>query len=147
MKRHARSDRFFVYIRGCRHADYSTLCSMKKKFTGGVAAVGVFVTLRLGNSTVTLLLGKTIAPSHSNMTCRTFLLVVALLCTLFATSISARQAGYVCKTKDCSDVVGEALVQDMKGSRRRDHEEQFHEHKEHSRQRRVEIQRREKRSE
>jgi hypothetical protein len=63
---------------------------------------------------------------------------------LAALLVAAVSAGHVCKNKDCSDVVGEALVKDNLGTSKhfteRHHEDWTEEH----RVRRIDILRREK---
>jgi len=71
------------------------------------------------------------------MTFRTLLLAVALF-------VAAVSAAHICKEKDCSDVVGEALVKDNLGKSHHFHQKHHDDWKEEARLRRIEILRREK---
>lgn len=72
-----------------------------------------------------------------------FAVFVALLVTLMvlATAVSA---GHVCKKKDCSDIVGEALVKDNLGTSKHFTDKHHDEKREEHRVKRIEILRREK---
>ena len=67
-----------------------------------------------------------------------FFAIAMVLLAAFAT------AGHVCKTKDCSDIVGEALVKDNLGTSKHFTERHHDEWKEDHRVRRIDILRREK---
>lgn len=76
-----------------------------------------------------------------------FFTIATSLCLIGVFSSSLVSAGHVCRHKDCSDVVGAALVKDNLG-----HSHDFHHHEDHSkwqeesRLRRVETLRRERES-
>jgi hypothetical protein len=55
-------------------------------------------------------------------------------------------AGHVCRNKDCSDIVGEYLVKDNRGSSRRLVDNHHEVMREEARKRRIDILRREKAS-
>jgi hypothetical protein len=69
------------------------------------------------------------------------LIAVLLLALLFAAVVSA---GHVCKNKDCSDVVGEALVKDNLGTSKHFTDRHHDDWKEEHRVKRIEMLRREK---
>ena len=70
-----------------------------------------------------------------------FFAAFVLLVALFAAVVSA---GHVCKSKDCSDIVGEALVKDNLGTSKHFTERHLDDWAEEHRVKRIEILRREK---
>ena len=67
--------------------------------------------------------------------------ILLLAIVAFATFVSA---GHVCKSKDCSDIVGDALVKDNLGTSKHFTERHHDEWQEEHRVRRIDILRREK---
>lgn len=72
---------------------------------------------------------------------RCALIVALVFAILMAFTV---QAAHVCKEKDCADIVGKALVRDNLGNSKHFTESHHAKWREEARQRRVEIQRREK---
>lgn len=72
---------------------------------------------------------------------RVLLLITAAFVVL---GLLVAQAAHVCKTKDCSDVVGDAMVKDNLGNSKHFTERHHEDWKEESRKHRIEIARREK---
>ena len=69
-------------------------------------------------------------------------IIVAIIAAVMLLAVS--QAAHVCKNKDCSDIVGDALVKDNLGKAEHFHEKHHDDFAEEARQRRTEINRRER---
>ncbi len=69
---------------------------------------------------------------------RFFFFVIAVMC------ITLASAGHICRSKDCSDVVGHGMVKDNLGHSKHFTERHHDDWKEEHRQRRINILRRER---